>query len=174
MTPAAAPLPGRRRVSPRNGGRALVAGALALLVLSAAAVVAVPWWKDSAIATQAGATAADLKRFAEAFKQYAHDRGDWPPAAAPAATPAGIASALPIERWAQATPIGGHYTWTRESLQRGTRLQAAIVITGSASSPVTTDRRVLTEIDRLIDDANLDTGRFRLGFRLQPVVVLEF
>ena len=173
MKPAAA-FPGRHRARPRTGGRALVAGALALLVLSAAAVVAVPWWRDAAIAAQAGAAAADLRRFVEAFKQHAHDRGDWPPAAAPAAIPAGMNAALPADRWSQATPIGGHYTWARESLQRGTRLQAAIVITGSGPAPVSIDRRVLTEIDRLIDDANLDTGRFRLGFRLQPVMVLEF
>ena len=59
----------------------------------------------------------------------------------------------------------------KEAHAKGTR--AAIVISSVTDAPVTDDVNQLSELDRLVDDGNLDTGNLRLGFRDLPVFVLE-
>lgn len=145
-----------------------------LFVLSLVAAAAVPAWQRARLADRASATVTDLTRFAGALRQYAHERRDWPAASEePGAAPAGVSDFLPAEHWQQPTPLGGRYLWARETLQRGERYQAALVLADTPTSRVSSDRRLLVAVDQAIDDGNLDTGRFRLGFRLQPVFVLE-
>lgn len=145
-----------------------------LLVLSLAAAFAVPAWQRARLAARVTATVADLTQFAEAFRRFAHERRDWPAASAsPGVLPAGLAPYLPADRWQRPTPLGGRYLWARETLQRGERYQAALVLADTPGHRVSSDRRLLTAVDQAIDDGNLDSGKFRLGFRLQPVFVLE-
>jgi hypothetical protein len=80
---------------------------------------------------------------------------------------------LRATNWSRPTPIGGHYTWAPNSLHQGERYRAAIVISTVTGQPVTEDRHQLLDLDRKIDDGNLETGNLRLGFRNYPVFVLE-
>ena len=66
------------------------------------------------------------------------------------------------------TPLGGRYVWLTHTLQTGERFQAAIAIASVGNERVTTDPADLAELARAIADP-----RFRLGFRRQPVLVLE-
>lgn len=174
-----APLPTHRASRPGAGlrpaaGKILVGLSAGLLALSAAAALALPPLQHARLAARAGETATELKQFADAFRRFAHDRRDWPAATPePGVLPAGMAAYLPAERWLRPTPLGGRYTWARETLQRGERYQAAIVIADAPNGRVASDRRLLAAVDLAVDDGNLDTGRFRLGFRFQPVFVLE-
>jgi type II secretory pathway pseudopilin PulG len=162
------PAPGRVR------GAILLRLSAGLFVLSLAAALAVPAWQRTRLNDRVTATVTDLTRFAEALRRYAHERRDWPLASAePGAVPAGAADYLPADHWQKPTPLGGRYLWARETLQRGERYQAALVLADTPSSRVSSDRRLLAAVDHAIDDGNLDTGKFRLGFRLQPVFVLE-
>ena len=124
---------------------------------------------------RAAATVSDLRLFADTFKRFATAKGDWPAASsAPGELPAGFESHLPVDsRWKKPTPIGGRYMWAANSHHLGQRHRAAIAFVGTPSNPVSTDRRQLQEIDRTLDDGNLQTGRFQLGYRHQPVYVLE-
>ena len=47
------------------------------------------------------------------------------------------------------------------------------MIAAVANSPVLEDRRLLEQIDRELDDGDLRTGNFQLGYRDQPFFVLE-
>lgn len=178
MRPPPGLLPAASRSDPPpqgpRGGFTLLALAVLLLVAAGAAAAGVPRWKKRVREARAAEAAHDLRQFAEAFKRYAHDRGDWPAATPdPGQMPPGMADLLPPDRWGRTTPLGGGYAWARGTLQRGERHQAAILILPAGPNRVTSDRDLLAAIDRGIDDGNLDTGRFRLGFRHQPVFVLE-
>ncbi len=116
----------------------------------------------------------DLRVFAAAFQTYAQEKSDWPAAtSAPAEIPAGMQSYLSATGWERVSPIGGSYTWGRDTLQQGERYRAALLILSAGGNRVTDDRQQLLDIDQKIDDGNLDTGAFRLGFRNQPVFVIE-
>ena len=62
---------------------------------------------------------------------------------------------------------------TPNTVQQGERYRSAIVISSVAENVVSADRIQLADLDRRIDDASLETGNLRLGFRNYPVYVIE-
>jgi hypothetical protein len=152
-----------------------VAVSATLFALSLMAAVTVPIVRQRLLEERAAAVVADLRSFTAALKSLAHERGEWPaPTAAPGEIPAGAPAAAFGNAWSRPSPIGGVYTWAPDSLHRGVRCRAALIISSVGPNRVSTDRRQLAEIDRRIDDGDLATGRFRLGYRHQPVFVLEY
>lgn len=133
-----------------------------------------PAIKRAVLEARAVAVLNALRVFAGAFQTYAHAHGDWPPGPiAPGELPAGMQSLLGATTWSEPTPIGGRYTWSPTTLHQGERYHAAIVLASVPGSPVSDDRLQLEQIDRRVDDGNLATGSFRLGYRNQPVFVIE-
>ncbi len=116
----------------------------------------------------------DLRVYAGAFQAYAQEHGDWPPGGgAPGTFPAGMEGYLSQTNWSRLTPIGGYYQFATQSPQLGGRYAAVIVIATVGSDQVTSDSIQLSDIDRKLDDGNLNTGNFFLGYRNYPVFVLE-
>ena len=177
------PLPARS--APFTGGRpghrlrrtaafSLVELAVTILIISIVAALGVPALKKARLNARSTAAINDLRVFAGAFQAYAQEKSDWPAATVAAAEiPAGMQPYLSTTGWERVSPIGGSYAWGRDTLQQGERYRAALLILNVGENRVTDDRRQLADIDRKIDDGNLDTGIFRLGFRNQPVFVIE-
>jgi general secretion pathway protein G len=116
----------------------------------------------------------DLRVFAGAFQVYAQEHGDWPPGGgAPGSFPPGMEGYLNQTNWSRITPIGGYYQFATQSPQLGGHYAAVIVIASMGTNQVTTDSIQLSDIDRKLDDGNLNTGNFFLGYRDYPVFVLE-
>lgn len=154
-------------------GATLFAVAIGVFVVSVILAVATPLAQRSRRAALATAVVNDLRDFAQAFQSHAQQRGDWPPAASAAGqVPAGMDAVLD-RAWSRRTPIGGRYLWAPETLQRGRRYHATIMLSHITGHPVATDRRLLEEIDRQIDDGDLRGGNFLLGYRDQPFFVIE-
>ncbi len=145
-----------------------------VFVISITAALAVPALKRVNLEARSTVVANDFRVFAGAFQAYAHDHGDWPSGdSGPGEFPPDMAGYIGQTNWTRVTPIGGRYSWEPNSLQQGERFRAVIVITSVGDDKVTTDRRQLEELDRRVDDGNLDTGNFRLGYRNYPIFVLE-
>lgn len=116
----------------------------------------------------------DLRVYAGAFQAYAQEHGDWPPGGgAPGAFPPGMEGYLNQTNWGRPTPIGGFYQFATQSPQQGGRYAAVIVIASLPGNQVSSDFIQLSDIDRKLDDGNLSTGNFFLGYRNYPVYVLE-
>jgi len=164
-----------RRIRRRSSrGFSLLELSVTCFIISVVASLAVPAYIQVQLSARSAAVINDIRVFASAFQNYAHDKANWPPAdETPGVIPAGMAPYLSATNWERATPIGGLYTWARDSMQSGQRYQAVLVISTVGENRVTADRKQLVEIDRKIDDGDLDTGNFRLGFRNQPVFVIE-
>ncbi len=174
MNPARShPSPRTRRLA-GTAGFSLVEMSMVVLIISLLAAFAVPHWKKAQLSARAVAVANDLRVFAGAFQSYAQDRGDWPAATLAAAEiPAGMQGYLSPTSWQRTTPVGGQYAWARDTLQQGERYRAAVLVLSVGDNRVTSDRQLLLDLDHKLDDGNLDTGNFRLGFRNQPVFVIE-
>ena len=148
--------------------------AVVVFIISALAAAAVPALIKASLEARSAAIANDLRVFAGAFQAYTHEHGDWPASgSAPGAFPAGMDGYLGPTSWQRVTPIGGYYTWDPNSLQQGERYRAVIIIVSANGQAVTSDKNQLIDVDRRLDDGDLDTGNFRLGFRNYPVFVLE-
>ena len=116
----------------------------------------------------------DLRVYSGAFQAYAQEHGDWPPGGTPPGTfPPGMEGYLSQTNWSRKTPIGGNYQFATQSPQEGGRYAAVIIIASNGANTVTSDFNQLSDIDSKLDDGNLATGNFFLGFRNYPVFVLE-
>ena len=147
---------------------------IVVLIIGILAAVSVPALKRNAINARSSAVMNDLRVYAGAFQAYVQEHGDWPPGGgAPGEFPAGMEGYLSRTNWSRTTPIGGNYQFATQSPQQGGRYAAVIMITGSDLNPVSSDSKQLTDIDTKLDDGNLSTGNFFLGYRNYPVFVLE-
>ena len=165
-------MPNRRRSC--GGGVSVTVLAIVLFALSVTGAVVAPLIRDRQRAAQAAETARLLTSFARTFTALAKATGDWPDApAAPGDLPAGAGLEIIRDAWRRPSPIGGSFQWIAHSPQAGSRIRAGITITPTDAGAVSDDATLLTAIDSALDDGNLTTGRFRLGYRARPVLILE-
>jgi type II secretory pathway pseudopilin PulG len=162
-------------IHPRRAeGFSFLALSLAIALLGALLAVGLPYGRTALVHRRAQKVAADLRSFATIFQSYANDNGDWPAGdAVPGLAPRGVDAKLAATAWSKVSPIGGRYTWDPSGLHQGSRIRAAILIASAEGNRVTSDREQLLEIDRAIDDGDLATGNFLLGYRNYPMLVLE-
>ena len=147
---------------------------VAVTVLSLLMLLAVPAYQKLQRKSKATAIANDLRVFAAAFQAHAHEAGSWPPEAAAGVVPTGMTpEELKDTDWTNPTPIGGKFDWEYNQINGGVQYTAAIAITSTADAPLTIDSELFLEIDRAIDDGDLTTGSFRLGFGGSPLFVIE-
>ncbi len=152
----------------------LFALCISLFLVAVSVYLAVPLLQERLRTSRAAATISDLKVFAAAFDQYAHDGGDWPETAAPGDIPRGMEKMLAGTHWQQRSPIGGTYTWMTDTIQQGGRVNAAIVIATTAGEQVSDDIRQLEALKQLAAAGGLKPDRLRLGFRNEPLYILEY
>lgn len=137
-------------------------------------LVAVPTYQRLQRKARTAAVVNDFSTFATAFQAHAHDAGSWPIETAGGVVPPGMTSQeLKSDNWTRTTPIGGKFDWENNQLHLGTRFRAAIAITDAAGAPLKLDYDQFLDIDQTIDDGNLTTGNFRLGFGDCPLFVIE-
>ena len=106
----------------------------------------------------------DLQAIAAAFAQARTASGRWPQG--PEEVPH-----LGETAWADASPFGGHYGWVPP--KPPARPGAVTLTAFSPDRPLELTRADLLAIDRLIDDGDLATGRFRTGFNGWPIYLVE-
>lgn len=160
------------RSDARRGASMLAVG-LAVFAAGLAVAIGVPLLQNAVRKARASSVATDLRAFAQAFESHVQQHGSWPPATRAAGeVPAGMGARLGAT-WSQPSSMGWRYLWAPDSLQRGRRYRAAIVLWTGSGTRSAEERGLLEEIDRQIDDGDLERGRFQLGYRDAAFLVLE-
>ena len=143
-------------------------------ILSFLMMLALPSYQRIQRKTRASAVVNNFRVFTAVFQAYAHESGNWPPEAAAGVVPTGITSQdLQTDVWTHATPIGGKFDWENNQTHNGTKYRAALAITATSDAPLLIDLDLFQEIDAALDDGNLATGNFRLGFGNCPLFIIE-
>ena len=116
----------------------------------------------------------DLTNATAAIHAYMRLHKASPPDTIPGVVPPGMSSMLAEVNWTAPTPVGGHYRLVNLAAQEsGGAAPGAVMIALTAfplSPPMTLSRADLIAIDRQIDDGNIATGNFRVGFGGWPVL----
>jgi prepilin-type N-terminal cleavage/methylation domain-containing protein len=114
--------------------------------------------------TENSTVANDLRTFSAAFEQYSLENGVWPTNGDAGVVPSGMEDRINGAAWRRGTPGAGRYDW-----EQGTfGVTAAISLFGCNFS----DTR-LAQVDALIDDGNVNTGRFRKVGDGRPMFILQ-
>lgn len=134
---------------------------------------AVPKVKQAERQSRSTIIVADLRTFVTAFEGYAQEGRGWPAESAAGEMPAEMADRLGPTGWLRPTPIGGQYNWENNQMHGGVRYRAVISISDTALAPLPVNEEILTEIDTLLDDGNLETGSFRIGVNNDPIYIIQ-
>ena len=147
---------------------------VAVTILSFLFLLAAPTYQRIQRKARTAAVANDLRTFATVFQTHAHEAGTWPPESAASEVPVGITpEELKYDDWTRATPIGGGWDWENNQIHVGVTYRAAITITPTPDASLTIDSEQMLDIDRTIDDGDLDAGNFRRGNSNYPLFVIE-
>lgn len=157
----------------RNAAFTIMQVMVSMSVGSIVMSFAVPKVKESERISRATIIVADLRTFASAFEAYAQEQGGWPEEVEAMVVPPEMAQRLGATAWVRPTPIGGSYNWESAQTHGGVQYRAAISITETAESPLPVNEELLLDIDRLMDDGNLNTGQFRTGVNYDPLFIIQ-
>lgn len=171
---------GRQRL-PRSaaGVISMVELLTVVLIISILFLMAVPTYQQIRRKARATALVNDFRVFGAVFQAYAHERGAWPAESATGVVPAGLTNDdLQTDSWTRRTPIGGKFDWEYNQAHPGGtspggKWRAALAIATTGDAPLLVDADLYEQIDEALDDGNLATGNFRLGFGDCLLFILE-
>lgn len=170
---------GRRDIPRSTAGVGLVELMVVVTIISMIMLAGVPTYNRIQRKARASTVVNDFRVFAAVFQAHAHETGSWPAEVAVGVVPAGMNNAeLKAEAWQKPTPMGGQFDWDFNQVHPGGtspggRWRAAIGIATSGTTAVILDVDLMEEIDRALDDGDLNTGSFRLGGDGGPLFILE-
>ena len=150
-----------------------------VLIISMIMALAVPSYQRVQKKAKAAAIANDFRVFGAIYLSYAHENGAWPAEVSAGIVPAGITTEeLKTNVWTSPTPTGGEFDWEYMQVHPGGTSpggtwRAAIAISDAGPKPLIIDLELYQMIDEAIDDGDLTTGSFRLGFGNCPIYILE-
>ncbi|MBC7367205.1 MAG: type II secretion system protein [Undibacterium sp.] len=165
---------GRQRIPHSGRAVGMVELMVVITIISMLITVIAPSYIRIQRKARAAAMVNDFRVFSSVFLAHAHEVGSWPAEAPAGVMPAEITSAeLKRDNWSRVTAIGGKFDWEYNQVHNGTRYRAAIAITDTVGAPLLIDLNMFQEMDKALDDGNLATGNFILGFGNSPLLILE-
>ena len=136
---------------PNRGGFTLVEILIVVVILGILAAIVIPALASPSRDARNATFCANLKTFMQLYMLYDAKHNAWPEDRQPAQAPPEMAAELEGSAWERTTPIGGQWDWDY--------LQFNCTAGVSVYQPDRTDAE-MTEIDAMLDDGDLETGRF--------------
>ncbi|MCF7686822.1 MAG: prepilin-type N-terminal cleavage/methylation domain-containing protein [Cephaloticoccus sp.] len=136
----------------RRPGFTLVEIMIVVVIIGLLAVLAIPSIQRVQRRSQNTRFVSDLRTFSQAFETYAMENGTWPPNAGSGVVPAPLVGGINATAWSAINTLGGRWNW--DFNRNG-------IMAGIAVTNITATASQLLDVDFMIDDGNLSTGRLR-------------
>jgi hypothetical protein len=132
-----------------------------LSIIGLLVVLAIPAVAKARLRAANGMFVNDLRLLSHnVFEYYAVSKGDYPPDAPAGVAPPEVADLIPRRiNWSRGTPIGGQWDWDRAATH-DEQVRGCCYAGLSVLDPARTSGQ-MKEIDAILDDGDLGTGRFR-------------
>ncbi len=137
----------------RRTGFTMVEILMVVMIIGLLAAIAIPTMVRMRQKSQVIRFIRDIGVASAAFEMYRLEHKEYPPDTMAGVVPEGMAPYLQGIRWTQETAIGGLWGW--DVGRFGFRASIAVLVGGSARD------EVWREVDRRMDDGDLESGRFR-------------
>ena len=127
---------------------------MVMAIIGLLSAIMVPVGKMAIQYRENSLTAHQLRTAIQAFELYRSEAGDYPPDKTPGVTPPEMVEAFEyfkLDWWGDKTPIGGKWDW-----DNGYHFPFSV----SIAAPDRTFKQ-RQDLDKMIDDGNLYTGKFR-------------
>ncbi len=146
---------------------------IVVTIISFLAMMAVPVFRRIENKARATAMGDDLRVFGNAFEAYASEKGGFPAATNPGVYPPEMAGRIKESDWTRASPLGGHFAFETNQDFAGVRYSAVITVSTTSDSALTGNADQLEELDKMVDDGNLNTGNLFYGGSGSLVWIVE-
>ena len=153
-----------RTTPSRLAGFTLVEIMIVLVIIGLLAAMGIPALMRVKSQSQYTAAANDLRTFTAAFNTFSMEEGRWPAETASGVIPVGMEDRIKSASWAKTTLGGAHWDW---------QFAVSGITAGIAMTDGDTTDSQLAEFDKLIDDGNINTGRFRRAGDKPTFVIIE-
>ena len=141
-----------RRAQRPAAGFTLIELLIVVIILGVLAAIVIASFGRSQSEASNGTFVSNLRAYANSFAVYAHQKGVYPPDQLQGVHPPQMAGVILAEEWTRPTPIGGQWDW--DFGQFG--FTAGLSVYQPDRTPAE-----MADIDKLIDDGDLNTGVFR-------------
>lgn len=129
-------------------------------ILAAIAVPQLSSYRDKA---RVARVATEMRSFESAFYAYYADHGEWPEDSH-RTVPDGMESLISQTHWDKETSLGGYYNYEGPDGYAYTGLS---LFSHSASNDL------IVMLDKMLDNGDLSSGRFRNGSNGRPTLIIE-
>ena len=156
-------------VGARFRGFTLVEILIVVVILAILAAMIIPQFASATTQSRQSVFASNLKELTKSAELFKLDNNGWPPDGGSGSTPAGMENYIQSGKFEAVTPIGG--VWDFEYQDAG-GVTAAVGVHFNGSGETRGDA-FMNEIDALLDDGDVASGRFRLLEANRYYFVLE-
>lgn len=133
-------------------GFTLIEILVVVIILGILAAVIIPRFAGASEEARVNTFVSNLKTYGVQLELYYDRFGDWPPDRGPGEFPEELSQQLRAEPWSSPSPIGGEWDWDFEVFG---------VTAGLSIYMPAEDDETMQKIDKIADNGDLETGKFR-------------